>query len=87
MTTATQGLRGLSHDPKPREISETVGPLVRDYNGRRSSVAVADLPLSAALGEQHMVSDATATTFWSVVAGGGSDIVPVRWDGTDWRIG
>jgi hypothetical protein len=38
-------------------------------------------------GARHFVSDANATTFNSVVAGGGSNIVPVRCDGTNWRIG
>lgn len=33
------------------------------------------------------VSDATATTFHSVVAGGGANLVPVWRDGTNWRIG
>lgn len=36
---------------------------------------------------RRFVTDATATTFHSVVAGGGTDIVPVFSDGTDWRIG
>jgi hypothetical protein len=34
-----------------------------------------------------MVTDATATTFHSIVAGTGSNIVPVFYDGTNWRIG
>jgi hypothetical protein len=38
-------------------------------------------------GARRLVTDATATTFASVVAGGGSNIVPVYSDGTDWRIG
>jgi hypothetical protein len=34
-----------------------------------------------------LVTDANATTFASVVAGGGANKVPVYSDGTDWRIG
>jgi hypothetical protein len=34
-----------------------------------------------------MVSDATVTTFASIVAGGGANRVPVYSDGTNWRIG
>lgn len=38
-------------------------------------------------GARAFVSDATATTFASIVAGGGTNNVPVYCDGTDWRIG
>lgn len=41
----------------------------------------------AGQGARRTVTDATVTTFASVVAGGGSNIVPVYSDGTDWRIG
>lgn len=49
-------------------------------------VLVANLPTGAA-GMRHFVTDATATTFNSVVAGGGANGVPVFHDGTNWRIG
>jgi hypothetical protein len=48
---------------------------------------VATLPATPAQGDVAMVTDATATTFHSVVAGTGSNIVPVFYDGTNWRIG
>lgn len=50
---------------------------------------VAGLPAVAAAGQgaRRMVTDANATTFNSVVAGGGTNIVPVFSDGTNWRIG
>ena len=50
---------------------------------------VATLPSAVTLGAgtRAFVSDANATTFASIVAGGGSDTVPVYSDGTDWRIG
>lgn len=38
-------------------------------------------------GERNMVTDATATTFGTVVVGGGTNTVPVYADGTNWRIG
>lgn len=50
---------------------------------------VAGLPAasSVAQGTRRTVTDANATTFASVVAGGGSNIVPVYSDSTNWRIG
>jgi hypothetical protein len=49
---------------------------------------VATLP-SAATSQytRAFVTDATATTFNSVVAGGGANKVPVWSDGANWRIG
>lgn len=38
-------------------------------------------------GVRYMVSNANATTFWSIVAAGGSNTVPVTSDGVNWRIG
>ncbi len=50
---------------------------------------VSGLPAAATAGQgaRRMVTDATVTTFASVVAGGGSNILPVFCDGTNWRIG
>lgn len=48
---------------------------------------VATLPPATTAGRRCFVSDATATTFYSVVSGGGSNFVPVFSDGTDWRVG
>lgn len=50
---------------------------------------VAQLPTAAnaGAGARCFVTDANATTFASVVAGGGSNFVPVYSDGTNWRIG
>lgn len=54
-----------------------------------TGVTVANLPsaATAGAGARAMVTNANATTFNSVVAGGGANIVPVFSDGTDWRIG
>jgi hypothetical protein len=42
---------------------------------------------SGAEGQRRSVTDATATTFFSVVAGGGSNHVPVYCTGSAWVIG
>lgn len=49
---------------------------------------VATLPSSSVTqGSEAYVTDANATTFNSIVAGGGANKVPVTYDGTNWRIG
>ncbi len=50
---------------------------------------VSQLPSAATLGAgaRLFVTDATATTFASAVAGGGANSVPVYSDGTSWLIG
>lgn len=54
-----------------------------------SPVTVQNLPSASesGAGARAFVTDATATTFASVVAGTGANLVPVYSDGTDWRIG
>ncbi len=56
---------------------------------RTHGVLVSALPAAATAGAgtKGFVTDATATTFASVVAGGGANGVPVYSDGTNWRIG
>lgn len=63
----------------------TVRPMVVVTPG----MTVASLPAaSAALtGARAFVTDANATTFASIVAGGGANKIPVYCDGTNWRIG
>jgi hypothetical protein len=53
------------------------------------STTVSGLPSAsgAGIGARAFVTDATATTFLSTVAGGGSNKVPVVSDGTNWLIG
>jgi len=49
---------------------------------------VATLPAAATFARSRaFVSDANATTFASIVAGGGANLVPVYSDGANWRIG
>ena len=48
---------------------------------------VATLPSASVAYQRVFVSDANATTFYSIVASGGANKVPVFSDGTNWRIG
>ena len=54
-----------------------------------SPILVAGLPSASTVGAGSVsfVTDATATTFGTIVAGGGTNNVPVYSDGTNWRIG
>lgn len=56
---------------------------------RHTTYTVATLPSAATMGAgaRAFATDATATTFASIVAGGGPNSVPVYSDGTNWRIG
>ena len=54
---------------------------------RSGSTTVAGLPAAGTVGRRGFVTDASATTFASIVAGGGANGVPVYDDGTNWRIG
>jgi hypothetical protein len=56
------------------------------YNQINTTYTVSTLP-SGILGLKSFVIDATATTFNSIVVGGGANKVPVFYDGTSWRIG
>ncbi len=47
----------------------------------------AGLPATPAQGDRGLITDASATTFASVAAGGGANIVPVYYDGANWLIG
>lgn len=70
-------------DSIQRALSDTWnGPL------RMKSYIVSDLPPAADwTGGRVFVTDANATTFASIVAGGGANIVPAYSDGANWRIG
>lgn len=56
---------------------------------KTGSTVVGSLPAAATAGAgaRMFVTDATATTFLSTVAGGGANKVPVVSDGTSWLIG
>jgi hypothetical protein len=51
------------------------------------TVATLPSPTTINAGVRAFVSDATATTFNSIVAGGGANKLPIFCDGTNWRIG
>lgn len=67
-------------------ISET---LVYGVIRANTTYTVATLPSAVDMGAgaRAFVTDATATTFASAVAGGGANDVPVYSNGTTWRIG
>ncbi len=56
---------------------------------KTATTVVGSLPAAATAGAgaRHMVTDANSTTFNSIVATGGANVVPVFSDGTNWRIG
>lgn len=62
---------------------------LRPFYISTGSTTVASLASAATVGagSRAFVTDATATTFLSTVAGGGSNKVPVVSDGTNWLIG
>jgi hypothetical protein len=93
-STDTENVIGILTDtdppsPNPNiiEASTTIGI----YNGSpvgAQPTTVANLPSATDMtGKRRMVNNANATTFNSIVAGGGANIVPVFSDGTNWRIG
>jgi hypothetical protein len=60
---------------------------VKYFNHGTLTVGTLPTAATAGVGARAFVTDASATTFASVVAGGGPNKVPVYSDGTDWRIG
>jgi len=89
--------RPLDSDGDPQDIEAGADGFVlqRDSNivafriPRLPRYTVATLPSASGTGNgsRVFVTDANATTFASIVAGGGSNGVPVYSDGTNWRIG
>jgi hypothetical protein len=52
-------------------------------------VTVANLPsgANAIVGDRYIVSNALAPVFGANVAGGGAVVIPVYYDGTNWKVG
>lgn len=81
-----------SHErQRNRRIEEVIRNTEVSFNDTLRSMfvpacLVSELPVATA-GVRGFVTNANATTFASVVAGGGANGVPVYFDGTDWRIG
>lgn len=70
-------------------ISAPANGVFRPQTQAGGQLTVATLPAAATAGAgaRAFVTDANATTFASIVAGGGANGVPVYSDGTNWRIG
>lgn len=60
---------------------------VKYFNHGTLTVATLPAAATAGAGARAFVTNANATTFASIVAGGGANGVPVYSDGTNWRIG
>lgn len=89
MSPAAQ-LPAVARGADPYAIAERVNFLTREFNAQRTVSTVAGLPSAVALGAggRAIVTDANSTTFASVVAGGGANVVPVYSDDAgNWRIG
>lgn len=87
MSSTASALPILPTNADARSIAERVNVLIRVHNLRRSSRTVAELAgIDAVLGDETFVTDANATTFRSIVADGGANLVFVRFDGSNWRI-
>jgi hypothetical protein len=72
-----------------RSMVERVNRLIQHYNLATTAVPVANLisAADAGVGARALVTDASAITGGSVVAGGGALFAPVISDGTVWRVG
>lgn len=70
-------------------LDDRVRKLIRAFYAALGdgAVTVASLPATADVGAQRIVTDANSTTFNATVAGGGANVVPVFWNGTNWKIG
>jgi hypothetical protein len=96
-TTYTGGFMEFSQTDAQVRIGESMGSdtgHVLAVNGksifrdtiRKPVFTVATLP-AGVQGDTAIVTNAINTTFRAVVSGGGSNILPVYHDGTNWRIG
>lgn len=86
-SAASVAITGGAIDGTP--IGATTQSTGRFTTVRTNSATVATLPAAATAGQgaRSFVTDATATTFLSIVAGGGANKVPVVSDGANWLIG
>lgn len=70
-----------------QQVDDRLRRFITLYGAGSSTVAALPSAATAGAGARAFVTNANSTTFNSVVAGGGSNDVPVVSDGTDWRIG
>ena len=95
--TIVNGLLTMNNSTTSRVLSNTAFRLQLDAVGVVEAqkplqlpvytVATLPGPVAAYIYCRAFVSDANATTFASVVAGGGANVVPVYSNGTNWLIG
>ena len=78
---------GNSSNNKLRVPGISLNAGVKWINLGESTVAGLAAAATAGSGARAFVTDANATTFAAIVAGGGANKVPVYSDGTNWRIG
>jgi hypothetical protein len=82
-------LPGLGRGDTLFLTNERANQLIQEFNAERTPIAVAALPSALQFaGFRRIVTDATVTTFASIVVGGGANCVPVYADNAgNWRIG
>jgi hypothetical protein len=87
--SGTGGAKGLVPAPAANDATQrkVLGASGNWEFPRIPGYIVANLPAAGQAGRRAYVTDATAVTFASVVAGGGSNTVPVMDTGTSWIIG
>ena len=87
LATPASGKITIDWYPSIKGLFDRVGSLITAYG--TGSTVVASLPSAATsgAGARAFVTDATATTSHSTVAGGGANKVPVVSDGAAWLIG
>jgi hypothetical protein len=79
-----------AYEKNPTRIIFVVNQLSHQLDSLTTGVAVASLPPAGNIGSRGFVTNATATLtagLGAIVAGGGTNKVPVYDDGTNWRIG
>jgi hypothetical protein len=88
-TSATLTFRNITVDGSANTTDlftiTTGGACFVNGTVRTAGYTVATLP-TPTTGMRCYVTDATATTFYSTVSGGGANIVPVFYNGTNWVI-
>ncbi len=87
VAAALNGAEVLAVVQAGSSVQTTTGA-VAAYAQSPQAYTVAGLPTASSNARlRAYATDANATTFASIVAGGGSNYVPVYCDGTHWRIG
>ena len=80
------GITGATGPVGPTGPAGATGPTGPTGNANSTVYTVTTLPANPVEGQRAAVSDATATTFASIVVGSGTSHVPVYFDGTNWII-